>query len=412
MKNNMAIFLFFYALTLYSTAICKNIESLEKKKEFRGLWIATTLNLNWPSKAGLSTEKQKKELLDLIKMAHSLKLNVLLFQVRPSSDALYHSCIEPWSEFLTGTMGKAPDPFYDPLEFAIKECHKRKIELHAWINPFRARMNYNGQTHCSKRHISKTHPEWVREYGNYQWVDPGEPSAQLYILAVIKDIVRRYNIDGIVMDDYFYPYKIRDKNNQSLDFPDAETKKRFGSAIKTAQWRRKNINTFVQNFYTTVKRIKPHIKVGISPFGIWKPDHPKGIKAGISAYDDLYADSKLWLQKGWIDYFIPQLYWELNPPEQSYKTLLTWWKKHNKKHRLLIAGNTLAKLDTHFNFQTNKEAQWSVDEIINQIKYTKTVAEASGNAFFGASMLQQNKDNIVEALKNIYTQTASLPTII
>ena len=245
-------------------------------REFRGAWLVTVANKDWPSKPGLSVAEQKAELIGLLDRAVQLKLNAIIFQVRPSSDAVYASAIEPWSEYLTGTMGKAPQPFYDPLAFAIAEAHRRGLELHAWFNPFRA-LHPQGKSPVALNHISRTHPELVRRYGEQSWLDPGEPSVRAYVLRVVMDVVQRYDVDGVQFDDYFYPYPEKGAQGRELEFPDGATWQKFGLAngfLNRDDWRRANVNQFIQNVYQSIKALKPWAKFGISPFGIWRPMNP------------------------------------------------------------------------------------------------------------------------------------------
>ena len=238
-------------------------------REFRGAWLVTVANKDWPSKPGLPVAEQKAELTGLLDRAVQLKLNAIIFQVRPSCDAMYASAIEPWSEYLTGTMGEAPQPFYDPLAFAIEEAHKRGLELHAWFNPFRA-LHPQGKSPVAPNHISRTHPEFVCQYGSQLWLDPGEPSVRAYVLRVILDVVRRYDVDGVQLDDYFYPYPEKDTSGRELAFPDEASWGKYGlsSRLSRDDWRRANINWFVQGVYQNIKAAKPWVKFGISPFGI------------------------------------------------------------------------------------------------------------------------------------------------
>jgi len=293
-------------------------------REFRAAWIATVGNIDWPSRKTLSTQEQKAELLAILDRAAQLKLNALIFQVRPACDALYASRIEPWSEYLTSTMGQPPEPFYDPLDFAVEEAHKRGLELHAWFNPYRARLLAAGSP-AAPNHVSKTRPQLVRQYGKYLWLDPGERAVQDYSLSVIMDVVNRYDVDGIHFDDYFYPYKEKDAEGKELDFPDDASWRRFGAGGKLSRddWRRENVNLFIERVYKSIKAAKPWVKFGISPFGIWRPGNPPQIK-GFDAFAELYADSRKWLANGWVDYFAPQLYWPIDPPDQSFPVLLRW----------------------------------------------------------------------------------------
>jgi len=369
------------------------------QREFRGAWVATVANIDWPSAKGLSTAEQKEEMLRILDRAVQLKLNVIIFQVRPACDALYASPIEPWSEYLTGVMGQPPQPFYDPLAFAVEEAHKRGLELHAWFNPYRARL-LPARMPAASNHISKTHPQLVRQYGKYLWLDPGEKQVQEYSLSVVMDVVRRYEVDGVHFDDYFYPYKERDAAGHDLDFPDASSWERFGARGKLNRddWRRENVNEFIQQVYRSIKAEKPWVKFGVSPFGIWQPGYPAQIR-GYDAYAKLYADSRKWLASGWVDYFAPQLYWAVDPPEQSFPALLKWWTKQNAMRRLVVPG--LAS--------TKTADKWPPGEIIRQIRLTRTQAGASGQIHWDMKSLMSN-GSLADALeREVYVQPALVP---
>src|SRR5258706_8452882 len=287
------------------------------QREFRGAWLTTLNNIDWPSKPGLPAEEKKRELVRIIERAAQIHLNGVLFQVRPACDAFYASRLEPWSEYLTGDMGNPPAPWYDPLGFAIEEAHKRGLELHAWFNPFRAR-HVSATNAASPNHISKINPQLVRTYGKDLWLDPGESAARDHTINVIRDVVKRYDLDAVVMDDYFYPYQEKNREGKVIDFPDWPSWNRYhqsGGKLSRDDWRRENINGFIERLYNAVKAEKEYVKVGVSPFGIWRPKYPSQIK-WMDAYKDLYADSRLWLQAGWVDYFAPQLYWPIDFPNQ------------------------------------------------------------------------------------------------
>ncbi|HEX5397937.1 MAG TPA: family 10 glycosylhydrolase [Verrucomicrobiae bacterium] len=305
-------------------------------REFRGAWVTVIAShQDWPSEPGLPVAQQKAELISLLDRAAQLHFNAVIFQVRPGSDALYASAIEPWSERLTGTMGKAPEPFYDPLAFAIQEAHKRGLELHAWFNPFRA-LHPLLKSPVARNHVTKTHPEWIRKYDTQYWLDPGEPAAREYVQRVVMDVVRRYDVDGVTFDDYFYPYPVKDASGRVLDFPDDASWQKYGlhSGLTRDEWRRRNVNQFVESVYQSIKAAKPWVEFGISPFGIWRPGNPASVK-GLDAYANLYADSRLWLASGWVDYLAPQLYWSVDAPQQSFPALLNWWSSQNVKGRHL-----------------------------------------------------------------------------
>lgn len=334
------------------------------QREFRGAWIATVKNIDWPSKYGLSSQEQKQELIGLLDHAVKLNLNAIILQVRPSCDALYASKLEPWSFYLSGQMGKAPQPYYDPLEFAVTEAHKRGLELHAWFNPYRA-LPLADKYEASKNHISRTHPGMVVKYGNYLWLDPGLKEVQDYSLRVVLDVVKRYDIDGVHFDDYFYPYKEKDAKGQEMDFPDNGSWRRYqaaGGRLARDDWRRENVNQFVQRVYEGIKASKPWVKFGVAPFGIWQPGYPPQIK-GFNSYAVLYCDSRKWLANGWIDYCSPQLYWAIEQREQSYPVLLKWWLEQNTQHRNIWPG-----IDDN-----NVPRKWKPDEILNQVKLTREI---------------------------------------
>ncbi len=371
----------------------------EPTREFRGVWVATVGNIDWPSRKTLSTQEQKAELLAILDRAVQLKLNAIIFQVRPACDALYVSRIEPWSEYLTGTMGKPPEPFYDPLAFAIEEAHKRGLELHAWFNPYRVRL-LSASSPVAPSHVSKTRPQLVRRYGDFLWLDPGEKEVQDYSLSVVMDVVKRYDVDGIHCDDYFYPYKARDSSGRELDFPDDASWRRFGAGGKLSRddWRRENVNTFIQRVYKSIKAAKPWVKFGVSPFGIWRPKNPPQIQ-GFDAYASLYADSRKWLASGWVDYFAPQLYWEINSPEQSFPMLLRWWAAQNIKGRTLCPGINSAKVGRG----------WQPQEIVNQIRLARAQPGATGHIHWNMQSLTHNAafDGVLE--REVYSQPALMP---
>jgi len=372
-------------------------------REFRAVWVATVANIDWPSKPGLSTQQQKAELRAILDRAEFLKMNAVIFQVRPAADALYDSKYEPWSEFLTGKMGKAPDPYYDPLKFAVREAHKRGLELHAWFNPYRA-WHPAEDSAIAPSHVSVKHPEFVRQYGDYLWLDPGAKGAQDYTYKVIMDVVKRYDIDGVHFDDYFYPYKAYAKDGNT-EFPDSlEWVKAVqnGDSLSRADWRRSNVDSLVHRVYEGVKAEKPWVKFGISPFGIWRPDHPKGVDA-FDAYDELYADSRKWLRKGWVDYFTPQLYYHSDNTNYGYPIMLDWWEKQNIKNRHLWPGNFTSRVLT-------KNRHWKTGEIIKQIHITRDLPEEPGNVHFSMQALMKNPEKLDDQLlTQVYQQPAIVP---
>ncbi len=369
------------------------------RREFRGLWVATVGNIDWPSKSGLPASKQQAELVALLDKAVAMRLNAVLLQVRPSCDALYRSDLEPWSEYLSGTMGVAPSPEYDPLEFAVREAHQRGLEFHAWFNPFRARFAL-ARSPSAASHVTKTHPEWIRHYGNLDWLDPGLPQAQDYSLSVVQDVLQRYDVDAIHIDDYFYPYP--DASLKNPEFPDKTTYDAYrslGGDLSRSDWRRNNVNLFVESLYRMVKRHKPWVKVGISPFGIWRPDNPRGIR-GLDAYESLAADARLWLQKGWLDYAAPQLYWSADSKEQNFQALLRWWTEQNPLNRHMWPGMATANLSKN----------WKPEEISRQISLTRAQKGCTGHLHWGANVLFNPSNPFDQWLRNqSYPDAALVP---
>ena len=348
-------------------------------REFRGAWVASVANIDWPSKPGLSAWRQQSELLAILDRAVELNFNAVLLQVRPAADALYESPYEPWSAYLSGAEGKAPEPYYDPLEFAVAAAHARGLELHAWFNPYRAR-HASATTQNAQTHISVTHPELVRSYGKYLWMDPGEPNVIAQTLRVMLDVVKRYDVDGIHIDDYFYPYPETGRDSQPIPFPDSSsyaTYRNTGGTLERDDWRRHNVDTLIQQIYVRTKALKPWVKVGISPFGIWRPGNPASIK-GFDSYEKLYGDSRKWLNEGWADYFTPQLYWPIGQVPQSYPVLLDWWLGENTKGRHLWPG--------HNDSRAAQGGTWPADELNAQIRATRATA-ATGDIHFSMRTL-------------------------
>lgn len=375
------------------------------RREMRGVWIATVGNIDWPSKPGLPVATQKAEMIDLLDRAKNLGLNAVFFQIRPAADALYASKIEPWSEFLSGKMGEAPVPFYDPLAFTIEQAHRRGLELHAWFNPYRARFA-GAVTPLAGAHIGVMRPDLVKSYDKMLWLDPGEPEVQNRTVAVITDVVRRYDIDGVHFDDYFYPYQELDAQKNVVPFPDDPSWARYqlsGGALSREDWRRQNVNALVLRLHREIPKIKPYVRFGISPFGIWRPGFPAQIQ-GYDAYAKLYADSRKWLQQGWIDYVLPQLYWKIDAPGQSFPVLLGWWIGQNTKKRHIWAGQYTDRA-------TNGAAnQWPDEEIEYQIRIARGIAGSSGTVHFSAKSLLRADLGLTKRLADgVYREPALVP---
>lgn len=369
----------------------------EVNREFRAAWIATVANINWPSKNNLTTQQQKEEAIKILDLLQDANFNAVIFQARPSADAMYKSDLEPWSYFLTGTIGKAPTPFYDPLQFWIDEAHQRGMELHVWLNPYRAHHTTGGP--ITSESIVKKMPEQISRLRNgMYWMDPSDDKVQDHTANVIRDLVKRYDIDAIHIDDYFYPYR---EYNGGKDFPDSKTWSTYqkqGGNLSRADWRRANVNKFIKRIHDEIKEEKSYVKFGISPFGIWKPGFPVGIK-GSSQFDELYADAKLWLNQGWLDYFSAQLYWKNDGP-QSFPALLNWWESENTKKRHLWPGlNTIGLRDV-----ADRPA-----EIVSQIKTARSILkDQAGAVHYSVDGLSKNIQ-MYTAIKNTYREKALVP---
>lgn len=373
-------------------------------REFRGVWVASVANIDWPSKRTLTTAEQQAELLALFDRAAELRLNAVIFQVRPAADALYASSIEPWSEYLTGTQGKRPDPYWDPLAFAVREAHARGMELHAWFNPYRAR-HTDAKSPLVATHIARTNPALVKPYGGYLWMDPGEPAVRARTLRVVLDVVKRYDIDGVHIDDYFYPYPATTRRGQAIDFPDATSWAKYrkqGGTLARADWRRENVNLLVKELYEGIHRTKPWVRFGISPFGIWRPGYPEQIR-GLDAYEKLYADARKWLHEGWLDYFTPQLYWPTTKREQSYPALLDWWSSENRQERHLWPGNFTSRAGGR------GAGAFTVAELVQQIRVTRLNPGASGNVHFSMKSFLDNQAGMNDSLRTEMYMAPALP---
>ena len=372
-------------------------------REFRGIWVATVSNMDWPSRPGLSTSEQKAELLGILDRAVARGFNAIVFQIRPSADALYESPYEPWSAVLTGAMGKAPSPFYDPLAFAVAEAHKRGLELHAWFNPYRARYA-NERGKAARNHVTRTMPSVVKRYGRFLWMDPGEPAVLAQTVKVIVDVVRRYDIDAVHLDDYFYPYPERDRRGRVLDFPDSRSWTRYvkgGGALDRDDWRRQNVDRLVETLQREIHKAKPWVRFGVSPFGIWRPGYPE-VARGFDQYGELFADPRKWLAQGWLDYVSPQLYWRVGAPQQPYVALLEWWAQQNVKGRHLWPGNADYKV-------APSGEQWSASEITNQIRLTRDEPGVGGNVHFNESAVASSYDDLAARLAAGPYSTPALP---
>lgn len=380
-------------------------------REFRAAWIATVANIDWPSRPGLPADRQQAELVRLLDRGVATGLNAVILQIRPSADALYASSLEPWSEYLTGTMGKAPDPPYDPLAFAIEKAHARGLELHVWFNPYRVR-HADAAGAVDPAHASVSMPGAVRRYGKYLWFDPGEPAAADRFMEVVRDVVGRYDIDGVHIDDYFYPYPIQESGRE-VPFPDDDSHARAvaaGGIADRAAWRRDNVDRLVERLWRDVKQQKPHVLVGVSPFGIWRPGHPPGTK-GLDQVAALNADPKKWLHEGWLDYLAPQLYWRIDAPEQGFEKLLGWWAGQNVQHRGLWPGLYTSRIRQDPAAAVTKTV-WDAEEIVRQVAATRSHGGVGGTIHFSMKALADDFDGVATKLAaGPYAEPALVPAI-
>lgn len=383
------------------------------QREFRAAWIATVANIDWPSSSNLSAEEQQAELVRLFDVAVETNLNAVVLQVRPACDAMYRSEIEPWSPWLVGQMGRVPDEAYDPLEFAVEQAHRRGLQLHAWLNPYRA-SHPSYKKAVSSDHVSNVLPHAVVKYGRYLWLDPGEPAAEEQTLRVVKDLVRRYDIDGIHFDDYFYPYPISSRSKPASDnglgsgkesvgevpFPDDASWQAYCQRVPVERrlsrddWRRENVNRLVRRVRQTIQDEKSWVAFGVSPFGIWRPGTPPAVQ-GFDPYAKLYADSRLWLKEGWVDYAAPQLYWPIRSSGQSFPVLLDWWRRQNKLDRHLFVGLYTSRIGPNPNGTTI----WEAREVIDQVQIAQSYRGVAGGIHFSIKALAENRDGIADALR-------------
>lgn len=376
-----------------SESVTESMDSLQPNRELRAVWVATVANIDWPSKPGLPVDEQKEELIDILNRAAALNFNAIIFQVRPAADAMYESPYEPWSYYLTGKMGRPPLPAYDPLEFAVTEAHKRGMELHAWFNPYRAGHPAD-KSELSPNHISKIHPDWVHEYGDYLWLDPGIPEVRQHTIDVILDVVKRYDIDGVHFDDYFYPYP---SYADGADFPDDQSWQRAvenGTTLARKDWRRSNVDTLMKELSEQIRQVKSHVKFGISPFGIWRPGYPE-FTTGFDAYNELYADARLWLKQGWVDYFTPQIYYRLDQVGQPFPVMLDWWVDQNDYNRHIWPGLYTSRI----------LSSWPANEITGQLYTSRAFPDVSGAVHFSMKTFMENPDDfnqIIAAGPNAY----------
>ncbi len=371
----------------------KLFSDIPPKREFRGAWVATVLNLDWPSSRGLAPEAQRQELITILDELKNAGVNAVMFQVRSECDAMYASTLEPWSYWLTGNQGTLPSPFYDPLAFAVAEAHQRGMELHAWFNPYRS-VREVGNYPNAANHVSVRHPDWIIQTGGAKILNPGLPMVRSFITSVVMDVVNRYDVDGVHFDDYFYPYPPNQISNQ-----DNATFASYSRGFSNiGDWRRDNVNLFVKMVHDSIQVVKPFVKFGISPFGIWRNGVPSGI-TGLDAYGTIYCDALAWLQQKTVDYLTPQLYWPFGGG-QDYGKLMPWWASQiNGRH--LYPGQAAYRV-----------ASWNANEIPRQIRLNRTTTSgAPGSVFFRALNFRENPKGFVDSLKTDLYRYPALPPV-
>jgi len=370
------------------------------KREFRGVWVATVVNIDWPSKAGLSSDEQQKEFTAILDQHQKSGINAIMLQIRPAADAFYGQSMEQWSRFLTGQQGKAPKPYYDPLSFAIKEAHKRGMELHAWFNPYRATFDLI-DSHTHPLHISKQKPHWFITYGGKKLFNPGLPEVREYITSIIMDVVRNYDIDGVHFDDYFYPYP---EANQVLN--DAKTFQQYGQGFDSINdWRRQNVDTLIHSISDSIHRAKAYVKFGISPFGIWrnKSQDPAGSETnGLDGYGKLFADARKWVKMGWIDYVNPQIYFPFNYSAAAYEKLVDWWANNSFGRHFYVGIGAYRALE-------NRPGWRDKNQLPRQIRYLRENEHAQGAVFFSSKSLRDNLAGFNDSLQTDIYKYPSLP---
>ena len=368
------------------------------KREFRAAWIQS---VNGQFR-GMPTEKLKQNLIGQLNSLQKAGINAIIFQVRPEADALYASRLEPWSRFLTGVQGKAPEPYWDPMQFMIDECHKRGMEFHAWINPYRTKTTLKSE--LAPNHVYNINPEWFVTYGDQLYFDPALPESRRHICMVVSDIVSRYDVDAIHMDDYFYPYPIKGK-----DFPDDASFARFGGGFSNkGDWRRSNVNVLIKKLHETIREIKPWVKFGVSPFGIYRNESsdPLGSKTkGLQNYDDLYADVLLWAREGWIDYNIPQIYWHIGHPVADYETLVKWWARNTENRPLFIGQSVMNTV------QNADPKNPSINQLPRKMALQRAYQTIGGSCQWPASAVVENAGKYRDALIAEYHKYPALPPV-
>jgi len=384
---------------LMTLFLMQSVHAQQPMTEFRGVWVATVDNIDWPTKGNYNSDSQRAEFIRILDMHQRNGFNAIIAQVRPATDAFFPSPFEPWSEWLTGRQGVPPEPYYDPLQFMIEETHKRGMEFHAWCNPYRAQFSLTNST-IAATHVTRIHPEWFLNYGNTKYFDPGNKEVQEYVEQVVRDLVRRYDIDAVHFDDYFYPYRIPGK-----EFPDEASFQKYGEGMTREDWRRSNVDSVIRKLSVAIKEEKKNVQFGISPFGVWRNKSKDSLgsatRAGQTNYDDLYADIVLWLQKGWIDYVAPQLYWEFGHSAAPFEVLLDWWSEHSYGKNCYI-GLGIYKAGTN--------ASWRDRTLIpRQIQAIRNTPHVQGMIFFSSQSFVNNPNGWSDSLRLNYFRLGAIP---
>jgi uncharacterized lipoprotein YddW (UPF0748 family) len=378
------------------------------RREMRGVWIASVLNIDYPSVQTTNENFLKDEWLRILDKHKETGINTLFVQIRPTGDALYKSDIVPWSRYLTGQSGLAPAGGFDPLEFMITSAHNYGFEFHAWLNPYRTAMDNQTPSMFAENHVMRTHPEWCVKYNRRYIMNPGLPEVRAHFSEVVAEIVSRYDVDGIHFDDYFYPHK-----EDGQLFPDGGTFQQYGEGFSNlGDWRRNNVDLMVLNISRLIKTIKPRVQFGISPPGVWRNDNkdPEGsaTRAGLTCYDDMYADVRKWLKEGWIDYVVPQVYWVIGFQIADYRTIVNWWS-NNSSGKPVYVGMGAYRVGNG----SKREPAWSdPSEIGRQINLARNLPNIKGAVFFSSKNLIRNPLGMTDSLRFNYYQTPALPPLI
>lgn len=399
----MRILLLFISFIFIANLAKAQAPAETPKREFRGVWVASVANIDFPRRPSVSAIAHQEQWKSLLERYKDVGLNAVIVQIRPAGDALYPTELAPWSKYLTGKQGTAPEPAYDPLQFMIEETHKQGMEFHAWLNPYRATVDLDTSS-LAPNHAFRTHRDWMLRYGNRFYFNPALPQVRQHLNEIVAEVVTKYDVDAIHFDDYFYPYKVKDEV-----FPDSVEYWRYGSRFSNIDdWRRSNVDSLIETISTSIKDIKPHVQFGVSPFGVWRnrANDPTGsdTRAGATTYDDLYADVVKWLRLGWIDYVIPQLYWNIGFPPADHATLLGWWGSRNYEQNLYI-GHAAYKVENNA-----EEAWFDPNEIPRQIRLNRRNAITKGSAFFSSKSILENRLGLMDSLRVYYQTPALLPS--